>query len=416
MNRAYLVVVAALAVTGVAQAAEAEQADAGVGEAPPESSTPPSVFFRNDGGFEVPIDFPGRLAAGSSLGAGIDIKAVGEVIHPSNPAALVVGLRRAGGVLEGGTTSAAVQFNPYMLLKGESQLYDEAVAARTDLMTRLLQDAAVTVALAPGTPYEGGATDTAHATAGAGLSVELLGYRSIYGPTYSQCLNAKTSRDAIGKMMAVKPFQPRAYVRRAGETDEAYAQRLSSDPKVAAYEQARKRIADAVTQQLSTCTEVTTKTSHALFISIGGRWVTPGLQPIEGESTIIERAFGSATYEFFTPAGVELAAQVRYLGQRLSADATMDRLFDFGVSARYSSGRMSFAAEATSVLGPTSRAAVALAVELPLSEDFSISIGGRGTGPDVVSSLRAVAPSVSVQFQDVAALRKFVPDILVPTQ
>lgn len=357
-----------------------------------------------DGGTTA-IDFPGRLAAGSSIGAGLDPWAPGEIAHPSNSAALVVALRRAGAVLEGGSTSVAVQFNPYLLVLGEQQLYDEVVSARASLWRRLLQDSSVTAVMAPGTPS---GPDASKATSGLGVSIELLGQRSIYGSTYSDCM--KDSAE-IAALIRRKPTQPRQPKQRDGEEDEAYEKRLAESgypAKLTSYEKALGEIRSNITTQLERCSAMTVKNTSALFVTAGGRWVMPtaGTQNLP---VMIDRASIAASFEFMSSLGVELTGQARFLNQRPAAGGPMQGTFDLGGSIRYSRSRFSLAFEVAQSVAFTSRGTATLAIEAPLGDDFAIIFGAAGTGADLASAFRTIVPSVSFAFQDVKSLQKIVP-------
>jgi hypothetical protein len=354
------------------------------------------------------LDFPTLLRGGSEAAAGLDIAAAGEIIHPANPAALVASLRNAGAVLEGGQKSFVLQFNPYLLTQGYQQLYPEAIAARKARLVRYLQDSAITFGLAEGTPYQGLTFDEGRfATVMAGASVDVFGERSIYGEAYSTCLNAVLADPTLYDF----PGPP---LRMDFDSDEEFQQAVADYP--AAMERARQAGIGRIRQGLTACTQQVREGSSALFLSAGGRWVTPGLKSQEGDGVRIQRGFGAATLELLSggDASVQAALQLRALYERQAPGLRMDKWMDVGFSVGVASPRFQFKLEATQSFTrledtEAKRASVVATSRIVLADNWTLGIGLQGQGEDLSDALGQVRPSIIFNFADLPTLLQPLP-------
>jgi hypothetical protein len=350
---------------------------------------------------DVELDFPNLLAGGSEAAAGLDPATAGEIVHPSNPAALLASLRSAGAVLQGGQQSFVVQFNPYLLTQGYQQLYLEAVGKRKSRITRYLQDSAITLALTEDTPYAGVIVDDGRfATLSAGASVDIFGERSIYGEAYGTCMNGvlQTSADELGQL----PGPP---LRDDFATDAEFKQAEASFPEE--LERARQALVGRARVGLSACTRQVRQASSALFLSAGGRWVMPGLQSQEGDGAVIQRGFGAATLELRSSdtGGVELALQLRGLYERQRPGVAMDKWLDAGLSVGIASPRLSLKLEATQSFAKlegteTRRASIVGTSRIVLSESLSVGIGVQGQGEDLSRVFGQLRPTIVLNYAD----------------
>jgi hypothetical protein len=354
------------------------------------------------------LDFPSFLRGGSEAAAGLDIATAGEIVHPSNPAALVASLRNAGAVLEGGQTSFVLQFNPYLLTKGYEQLYPEARAARKQRLNRYLQDSAVTLALADDTPYEGLTFDEGRfATVMAGASVDVFGERSIYGDAYSTCLDNVLVDPSLYEL----PGPP---LRDDFASDAEFQKAVADHP--AALERARQDGIQKMRLGLTSCARQVRAASSALFVSVGGRWVTPGLKSQEGDGVAIQRGFGAATLELLSggDASVEATLQLRALYERQSPGVPMSKWLDVGFSVGIASPRFLLRLEATQSFAKledtdTKRASVVGSTRIVLADNWTVGIGVQGTGEDMSDAIGQIRPSLTVNFGDLPKLLQPLP-------
>ncbi|MCY1018359.1 hypothetical protein [Pyxidicoccus sp. MSG2] len=344
------------------------------------------------------------MRGGSEAAAGLDIATAGEVVHPSNPAALVASLRNAGAVLEGTQTSFVVQFNPYLLTKGYEQLYNEALEARKQRLNRYLQDSALTLAIADGAPYERLTFDKGRfATVMAGASVDVFGERSIYGEAYSKCLDKVLDDDSISQELPDEPLP--------GEFSSDEAFQKAKAEAAAETERVKQAGIQKIRQGLSACTKQARASSSALFLSVGGRWVTPGLKAQEGDGVAIQRGFGAATLELLSSgdASVEAALQLRALYERQSPGVPMSKWLDVGFSVGIASPRFLLRVEATQSFAKledtdTKRASVIAATRIVLADNWTVGLGVQGTGEDLSDALGQIHPSLTVNFADLPKL------------
>ena len=345
------------------------------------------------------LDFPSFLRGGSEAAAGLDIAAAGEIVHPSNPAALVASLRNAGAVLEGGQKSFVLQFNPYLLTRGYEQLYPEARAARKQRLTRYLQDSAVTLALAEDTPYAGLTSEEGRfATVMAGASVDVFGDRSIYGEAYGSCLDGVLADPSLYDFPG-PPLRPDF------NSDAEFQQAVADRP--AAMARARQAGIDKIRLGLSSCARQVREASSALFLSAGGRWVTPGLQAQDGDGVVIQRGFGAATLELLSggAASVEATLQLRALYERQRPGEPMGKWLDAGFSVGIASPRFLLRLEATQSFArledtSTRRASLVATSRIVLADNWTVGIGVQGTGEAMADAIGQVRPSLVFNFAD----------------
>ncbi|MFP2926453.1 hypothetical protein ACLESO_14780 [Pyxidicoccus sp. 3LG] len=377
-----------------------------------------AVAHAQDGGTpdagSAELDFPSLLRGGSEAAAGLDVAAAGEIVHPSNPAALVASLRNAGAVLEGGQTSFVLQFNPYLLTQGYQQLYPEALAARKSRFTRYLQDSAITLALADDTPYEGLTTEEGRfATLMAGAAVDVFGERSIYGEAYSTCITTALADPSVYDFPG--PPLEDDFKNAEGQVDRAaYDKAVADYPD--AMERARQAGIDKLRQGLTWCARQVRQASSALFLSAGGRWVTPGLKSQEGDGVVIQRGFGAATLELLSggDASVEAALQLRVLYERQQPGVPMGKWLDAGFSVGVTSPRLLLRMEATQSFAKlentdTKRASVVATSRIVLADNWTVGIGVQGTGEDLSDALGQIHPSIIFNFADLPTLLQPLP-------
>ncbi|MCP3137205.1 hypothetical protein [Pyxidicoccus xibeiensis] len=366
-----------------------------------------------DGG-AVELDFPSFLRGGSEAAAGLDVAAAGEIVHPSNPAALVASLRNAGAVLEGGQKSFVLQFNPYLLSQGYEQLYPEALAARKARFTRYLQDSALTLALAEDTPYEDVTLEEGRfATVMAGAAVDVFGERSIYGEFYSTCVNTLMADPSLYDFPD-SPLEDE-FKNAAGEVDRAaYDKAVAGHP--AAMEAARQAGIDKLRLGLTGCARQVRQASTALFVSAGGRWVMPGLKRQDGDGVAIQRGFAGATLELLSggDASVEAALQLRALYERQSPGVPMGKWLDAGFSVGVASPRFQLKVEATQSFAKledtdTKRASVVATSRIVVVDNVTVGIGVQGTGEDLSDALGQLRPSLVFNFADLPTVLQPVP-------
>jgi hypothetical protein len=392
------------------QPAPAEQlgtpAPAPAPTAPPPAPAAPPAAPASSGPITVPVDLPGRLAAGSEAGAGLDPASTGEIVHPTNPAALIASVRKLGGILDGDEGSAVVQLNPYLLLGAQGELYDEVVAQRTKFAKRLLQDSSLTlVAGQTAVPPPAGTVPVAPQERphfGVGLSLELLGERSIYGDIYAKCVKSQTEGGATSPLAGqIKRIPPEPRPRKPSESDEEYRQRIA-DQKVA-YDRAVSDIIESASKHVRGCFEQTAVATDALVLSAGGRWLLakPGLP---GQDPRRDRAYAALAYEHFTTLGLEFTFQVRGLEELSYETGEKSELLDAGLSLRWASRLAALGAEATKdVAGDGSLATIAGSVTLQLGNDWMVNLGLRGEGNDFDSAFDHATIVVSVSFAGTAS-------------
>ncbi|AGC49329.1 hypothetical protein MYSTI_08063 [Myxococcus stipitatus DSM 14675] len=352
----------------------------------------------------VPLDFPSIARGGSETAAGLDIATAGEVVHPANPTALVASLRGVGAVLDGAQVSFALQFNPYLLTQGFERLYPEAVAARqASTVTRLLQDTAVTLAIGQDTPFQDFIPPKGRfATVMAGVSVDVLGERGIYGARYNTCIQQVLADLSLYEFP--DPPLPGDF------EDSASFQKAQAEHRVA-MEAARQAGIARITQRLSGCTRESRESSSALFLSAGGRWVTPGLKSQEGDGVAIQRGFGAATLDLLSSADshLELALQVRLLQERQRPELAMDKWMDVGLSFGVASRRFQLKLEANQSLlklgGTESRRASLIAhTRVVIAERFTVGLGVQGQGQDMSDALGQLRPSLVLDLAELPSL------------
>jgi hypothetical protein len=342
-----------------------------------------SVFLRPeqspDSGTAT-LDFPGQLRGGSEVAAGLDPTAAGELIHPSNPNALMASLRSLGAPFQGGSTSVALQFNPYVLVRGNRQSYQQFVEARTKVLDRVFQDSAVTLAAIPGTPYEGLTFPAGRfGTLAAGISSELLGNQSIYGPIYSQCLTRVTTEPPVADFDL--PPQPRP--RKPGETDQAAQSRYEFE--LSQLEAAKKELLQLISSGMARCAKEAHTGTHALFASAGGRWVTPGVNAEEGDGLAIQRGFGAVSFEWLSDPGIELSLQARALFDRPQPAMHMDKWVDAGASLAYAGTwgtlRLEYVRSLVKLGGTEdNRISYVLSGQMRVSDKWAIGLSAQGVG------------------------------------
>ncbi|MCP3063516.1 hypothetical protein LXT21_32535 [Myxococcus sp. K38C18041901] len=357
----------------------------------------------------VELDFPSILRGGSEAAAGLDVATAGELVHPANPTALVASLRGVGAVLDGTQASFALQFNPYLLTEGFERLYSEAVASRdASLVTRLLQDTAITLGIGQDTPFPDATPQKGRfATVMAGVSMDVLGERSIYGARYSQCI-ANVLADPSLYEFPDKPLP--------GDYDSEDDFKKANAEYRVAMEATRQSGIARIRQGLPACTKESRSSSSALFLSAGGRWVTPGLESREGDGVAIQRGFGAATLELLSnaDANLEVALQVRVLQERARPELSMEKWVDIGLSFGVASPRFQLKLEATQSLlklGGTQsrRASVVASTRVRLGDSFTVGLGVQGQGEDMSDALGQIRPSLVLDLAELPTLLQSVP-------
>ncbi|NTX63437.1 hypothetical protein HUA74_22550 [Myxococcus sp. CA051A] len=372
-----------------------------------------SVANAQDGGTPdagtVELDFPSILRGGSETAAGLDIATAGEVVHPSNPSALVASLRGVGAVLDGTQASFALQLNPYLLTDGFERLYSEAVAARNaSVLTRLLQDTAITLGVGQDTPFQDAVPEKGRfATVMAGMSVDVLGERSIYGSTYNTCITRVLADPSLYEF----PDKPLP----GDHVNPADFEKALADYRLA-MEAARQAGIAKIRQGLPACTRETRQASSALFFSVGGRWVTPGLKSHDGDGVAIQRGFGAATLELLSSAdsNLEVAIQMRVLQERPRPELSMDKWVDVGLSFGVASQRFQLKLEATQSLlklgnTDTKRASVVATTRVMVGDRFTVGLGVQGQGEDMSDAVGQIRPSLVLDLAELPTLLQPVP-------
>ncbi|WP_257458304.1 hypothetical protein [Archangium lipolyticum] len=357
----------------------------------------------------VTLEFPGMLLGGSEVAAGLDPAAAGELIHPSNPNALMASLRSLGAPFQGGSTSVALQFNPYIVLKGNRETYQQFVDARTHLLTRVFQDSAVTLAALPGTPYEGITYPMGRfGTLATGITAELLGDQSIYGPLYSQCLARVTTEPPVSTFEL--PPQPRP--RKRGETEQVAQARYEFE--LSQLEAARKELLQLIESGMARCAKDAHSGSNALFASAGGRWVTPGLNAEKGDGLLIQRGFGAVSFEWLSEPGIELTLQGRVLFDRPLPTVRMDKWVDAGASLAYAGKAGTLRLEYVRSLAKlgdteTERVSYALSGHMRLGNQWAIGLNAQGVGTGEREALQSTRIGLVVTFADSPVFEKDLP-------
>jgi hypothetical protein len=393
MKRASLVALL-LVIAGITWAPAALAQDGGT-PAPDDGGTADAGVVKftttllHDGGV-VEMTFPTALEQGSVLGAGIDILAPSEIIRPENLQATAAAVRRAGGVLEGGSSSFVLQANPYQVIRGENRTYNQFRQERETYPLRILQDSALTAAIASGTPFGlSEEQESRFATLGLGWSMEFLGSRSIYGGPFARCIEAgdKKIEDIAAKApLGIPDKNP-------DETNEAYAERFKDDPRVQKYRASLEQV-NSETQALIKQCDTRARDSFAIFGSVGGRWVLPSRLNEEGTGVRIQRFYASTVLDYVFPAGVGVSGQVRALAERLNPTERRSWLLDAGASLSWSSSTVAFSLQATrsipEVLGGRAYATFGSSVQVKLFGEVGASISVTGTGTDLGNAMSSV--------------------------
>ncbi|TQF11418.1 hypothetical protein FJV41_34360 [Myxococcus llanfairpwllgwyngyllgogerychwyrndrobwllllantysiliogogogochensis] len=302
----------------------------------------------------------------------------------------------------------ALQFNPYLIAKGYSQVYQQYVNARVRMADRILQDTAVTLVAVPGTPFEGVEYESGRfGTIGAGVSAELLGERSIYGPVYSQCLNAATTSPSVSGAMSVRPepLEPK----KADESEESW--RARSELTLQRNEEANRQILRTVENEMERCAKKARETTNALFLSLGGRWVTPGLNMQQGDGIAIQRGFAALSYALLSTSDIELALQGRALYDRPAPGSRMEKWLDGGVSLGLA-GRMGTlrleCVRSLERLGNTdrNRASYALTARIRLTDEWAVGVNALGEGSTLRRAIDMTKLGLAITYADTPVFRK----------
>lgn len=332
------------------------------------------------------MEAPGELDASSEMGAGIDDTAVGEVLHPTTRAPFAFGVRMLGSPLQDGQGVIALQLNPYLASWGETLSYSELTAERSrQLLTAILQDATVAMSLRQGTPFENTRGSSRYVTLGAGLSLELLGQRSLYGPRYSACLDQTSQRYTVDVLNLPLP--------RPGE------------PTVE-YERALEVVSRKVDAAVKAC-EATFDGTQALFFSAGARWVLPGPERQAGDSARIQHSYAALSYDLrWEP--LVVTAQARVLGTRPAPAASTELRSDAGLSLRWRGSKLVLMLEATHSMGiPGSvgaQATLAALVRYTMMDRVGLSLGLKGAGDSPRAALHSAVVGLTVSYEGRAVL------------
>ncbi|WP_224363973.1 hypothetical protein [Hyalangium versicolor] len=330
------------------------------------------------------VEAPSELDASSEMGAGLDDTAVGEVLHPTTRAPFALGVRMLGSPLQDGQGVIALQLNPYLASWGETRSYSELTAERSQQrwgpLIALLQDATVALSLRQGTPFEDSRGSSRYVTLGAGLSLELLGQRSLYGPRYSACLDQTSQRYAVDVLNLPLP--------RPGE------------PAVE-YERALEAVSRKVDAAVRAC-EATFDGSQALFFSAGARWVLPGPERQDGDSARIQHSYAALSYDLrWEP--LVVTAQARVLGTRPALAASTDIRSDAGLSLRWRGSKLVLMIEATHSIGipgsADSQATLAALVRYTAKDKVGLSFGLKGAGESPRAALHSAVVGLTVSYE-----------------
>ncbi|MBN1205590.1 MAG: hypothetical protein JXB05_11790 [Myxococcaceae bacterium] len=335
------------------------------------------------------MEAPGELDASSEMAAGLDDTAVGEVLHPATRAPFAFGVRMLGTPFQDGQGVFALQLNPYLAAWGEKLSYSQITAERSQRrwgpLTALLQDATVAMSLRQGTPFEDTRGSSRYVTLGAGLSLELLGQRSLYGPRYSECLEQTSLRYAEDVLNLPLP--------RPGEP-------------TAEYDRALEAVSRKVDAAVKGC-EAAFKGTQALFFSAGARWVLPGPEREAGDSARIQHSYAALSYDLrWDP--LVVTAQARVLGTRPALAASTDIHSDAGLSLRWRGPKLVLMLEATHTLGAPgsagSQATLSALVRYTMTEKVGLSLGLKGAGGSPLAALHTAVVGLTVSYEGRAVL------------
>jgi hypothetical protein len=375
-------------------------------------------------------DFNERLFQGSLVGAGIDPTAPAEIIRPVTTEAFRASLRKIGGVLEGGSSALTIQLNPYMLYEGNTQLYGAIVDKRKESrIQRWRQDSVITLSVSSGLPFETPTVGVGQfTTLGLSAAIELLGDRSIYSQNYSKCLtttpaaraqlinNMPLNRNPPDFTAITEPVPPtdpndaaqadtykRALEKYYNDIAEAELKQRQYETVQAKREAARQAVVKSIEEQIKICNDANIADTHALFISLGARWVTPGLNRQPTDVYFVQREFIGATYEFVTPAKITVAGQLRLLGER-SQPTPFQYIADGGLSLSYQTQSMRWSLDWTrSLLSPegiSENTTIAGAMQIRVSESLAVSLGLRGQGQNISLAMDQSALTVSLVYDE----------------
>jgi hypothetical protein len=367
------------------------------------------------------LDFPARLSAGSLVGAGIDETAPGEIIRPTTSASLLASLRKLGGIITEGKSSAAVQVNPYLLSLGGEVMYTQISQKRDKLGYRLLQDSTISLAVTPGTPAIVGTPSASRfTTVGLGASVELLGQRSIYSKHYRECLTKPGQQEQAIMAQPVVPPKPLIYPKppdpNPGETvpDTTRLQQYEYELKKYEYkrqnpEQDQKQYAEwleklskAAAARVEECTTRSNEQTQALFFSVGGRWVAPGVERQPEDAYFVQREYVALTYDFMTASKISVGLQVRALGDRPDP-RPFEYLFDGGVSLNYIGEAVRWNLDIiqpfSAPTGSLETGVFAGSVQVKLDKELFLSFGVRGMGRDVGEAFGKSTVTLSLVYE-----------------
>jgi len=428
--RAALSFLALLGLGFFAPAAFAQDVDGGTGVRPSDAdggvtgasadggSSLTAVWSPDADAGPITAALPRDVTAGSEVAAGIDVAAASEVIHPDVMKDLVVSVREAGGVLFEGKTSVAVQFNPYILGRGNTLVYDEVLADRTFLPYRLLQDTAVSLALSPSTPYVGETFETGRfATLGYGISVDVLGSRSVYSQAYRDCL-FDPGYQATTAAFIQTHTKPRNWDRLPNETDADYTTRHRNDPKLAAYDAAVLEQVARLRQHVQLCTShfAPEKQKPALFVSLGERFVTPGPSRIEGDTLQVQRHFAAISGAGYLGDSFEFAGQVRAIADRANTGTPMNKWLDAALSASYTTTAFRLQVEAAQsfLTAGAPAASFAATFRVRFADGWTLHVGLKGDGQYVPDAVTHGSISFAVAYEEGELMRFPLPKNLMP--
>lgn len=409
---------------------------------------------------QVLLPFADALFAGALAGAGLDETTPAEIIHPTTRARVIAAIRNQGGVLQDGKSSLVLQLTPFHLTMPRDALYLRIFEQRRNPLWRLYQDTAVTLTATPGKP--GTVADQQRFfTIGSGISVELLGNRSVYSSRYASCIRTTSEAkdpEAVKERAAIlelpparpEPEKPKRRVgdappeetrppipqRQKGETNEQFADRLArwealardhdrhhreSDEeygrellawealvrehkeKEAERAAAVAKVVDGIEGRIRRCAETQAELTSALYVSAGGRWSVPSLAREPGDSPFVQREYLAGTYEVRTGEGISVSVQARWLGER-STPVAFERVVDGGASFAYEGSDLRWNLDATQTLStpgaaPT-RGTIAASLRARVTGDLAVLFGVRGEGKDVGRAFDVSTFTVSLAYED----------------
>jgi len=394
--------------------------DAGVSSTAPDAGDPSVTALWSpfpDAG-TVTAQLPADLNTGSEVAAGVDFAAAGEVVNPDTVKGFALSVREADAVFFTGKTSVAVQFNPYLLGRGSKRVYDEILADRDVLPLRLLQDMAVSVAVSPGTPYPGETFDTGRfATFGYGLTLDVLGARTVYSQTYRDCLFDPGFQALLSEFIRTHTKPPN-WDRLQDESDVDYAKRHQSDARLAAYDKAVLEQVGRVRQHVQVCVSRYTanKRRPALFLSFGERFVTPGPAMVETDSMQVQRHFVSVSGVGYLGESFEFVGQVRLVADRAHTGTKLTTWADAAIAAAYSSEmfRLSLEASQSFLFEGSPVASTGVAVRFRFADNWGLQLGLKGKGQYVTDAFTHSGINLALVYEDGEILHFPVPAKLLP--